>query len=494
MAFVSDVPWIGHGVGSADDLINRVYSTAVGHPHNDYLRLLHDYGLLGTCLWGIGYALLLMRTWRAWHVSTVTKREGRTHDSSSELRIHAAAFLALVGVAIAMITDNAIVYMYVIGPLGVLVGLSLGLSGRSIDMRAARLATPIQRVTPTADRPRGRSERISLTPTPPRPTLTLGNRPPPICLRPTKQFRLSFSSEAHGQHAHWRGLGQFRRGDCKCGPGIRVHGSHRPSLAPAGVGVFFQVVGIFSILIVVTQFGSSATVVKTISEYGRLVAPVISGAASQSRSFQPPHYHYGCGLCLLPRPDTCGGTCEARESTRRDRLLAGGRSVHSLCGAVRHIARSDASIGDHVAHCLPRQHCQAGSAPPRSGRRVSRDSGAGCNRSSLGRAARPYLRRCRICGCSTSAITVGRTRGPKLRPRPFTILVREFYGLTAPQWLADAFQLAILWIDVLLVGALVSSRQAGVYGAVSRLVMIGTLGLAALVFRRPAAEWSACSR
>ena len=24
-----------------------MYSESVGHPHNDYLRLLHDYGLLG---------------------------------------------------------------------------------------------------------------------------------------------------------------------------------------------------------------------------------------------------------------------------------------------------------------------------------------------------------------------------------------------------------------------------------------------------------------
>ena len=40
-------PVIGHGVGSADRLITRTYSESTGHPHNDYLRLLHDYGLLG---------------------------------------------------------------------------------------------------------------------------------------------------------------------------------------------------------------------------------------------------------------------------------------------------------------------------------------------------------------------------------------------------------------------------------------------------------------
>ena len=39
----------------------------------------------------------------------------------------------------------------------------------------------------------------------------------------------------------------------------------------------------------------------------------------------------------------------------------------------------------------------------------------------------------------------------------------------------------MVWIDVVLVGALVSSSAAGVYAAVSRLVLVGTLGLAALV-------------
>ena len=60
-------PVFGHGVGTADSLITRVYSKAVGHPHNDYLRLLHDYGLLGLCLWVAGYAWVMSRSWRAWH-------------------------------------------------------------------------------------------------------------------------------------------------------------------------------------------------------------------------------------------------------------------------------------------------------------------------------------------------------------------------------------------------------------------------------------------
>jgi O-antigen/teichoic acid export membrane protein len=66
-------------------------------------------------------------------------------------------------------------------------------------------------------------------------------------------------------------------------------------------------------------------------------------------------------------------------------------------------------------------------------------------------------------------------------PSSSRLLLREFWTFTAPQWPAEIFQLAVVWVDVVLVGALVSSSAAGVYAAVSRLVLVGTLGLAALV-------------
>jgi O-antigen ligase len=139
-----NAPYFGHGVGSADTLITRVYGSGIGHPHNDYLRILHDYGAVGGMLWFVGYAWLLRATWRAWQrpiaertVVSEPQEEGRLELSASgrehmrhrpELRVHAAAFLSLFGVALAMITDNVISYLFVMGPVGVLVGLSLGLT------------------------------------------------------------------------------------------------------------------------------------------------------------------------------------------------------------------------------------------------------------------------------------------------------------------------------------------------------------------------------
>ena len=42
-------------------------------------------------------------------------------------QIHAAAFLVLIGIGIAMIVDNPLIELARMGPLGILVGFSLGL-------------------------------------------------------------------------------------------------------------------------------------------------------------------------------------------------------------------------------------------------------------------------------------------------------------------------------------------------------------------------------
>lgn len=111
-----EAPWMGKGVGSSQAVIDT-YFPWLNHPHNDYLRILHDYGMIGMALWAVGYIMLMAITWRAW------QRADRRGDPRG--RVHLAAFLALVAVALAMITDNVIVYIFVMAPLGILVGASL---------------------------------------------------------------------------------------------------------------------------------------------------------------------------------------------------------------------------------------------------------------------------------------------------------------------------------------------------------------------------------
>jgi O-antigen/teichoic acid export membrane protein len=56
----------------------------------------------------------------------------------------------------------------------------------------------------------------------------------------------------------------------------------------------------------------------------------------------------------------------------------------------------------------------------------------------------------------------------------------EFWRFTAPRGLAAVFQIMVIWVDILLVGAIESPRQAAIYTVASRYVLMGTLALQAL--------------
>jgi len=123
--------WFGGGPGSADRAVLNHFLT-VSHPHNDYLRVLHDFGVVGLVVFVLGFVTLMVRTWK------LGRATGRP--------VHWAAFLALVGVAGTAFTDNVIVYAFVMVPLGVLVGASLSESSlpesRSVEPDSRRATTP----------------------------------------------------------------------------------------------------------------------------------------------------------------------------------------------------------------------------------------------------------------------------------------------------------------------------------------------------------------
>lgn len=53
----------------------------------------------------------------------------------------------------------------------------------------------------------------------------------------------------------------------------------------------------------------------------------------------------------------------------------------------------------------------------------------------------------------------------------------EFWRFTAPRAFQGIFQVMIIWLDILLVGAMISRHAAGVYAAVSKLALVGTFAL-----------------
>jgi O-antigen/teichoic acid export membrane protein len=59
----------------------------------------------------------------------------------------------------------------------------------------------------------------------------------------------------------------------------------------------------------------------------------------------------------------------------------------------------------------------------------------------------------------------------------FKALAAEFWRFAAPRGLASIFHVAIVWIDVLLIGSLRSTEEAGVYAAVGRLVVLGVFAI-----------------
>jgi O-antigen ligase len=126
-------PWLGHGPGAAQEVINASMPN-LEHPHNDYLRLLHDYGAFGCSLWVAGMTRLFLSTWRAWVASD--------RSGWGEAPVHLAAVLGIVVLAVAMITDNPLAYFFVMAPLGALLGLSVGVAGRRRQREASGAAGP----------------------------------------------------------------------------------------------------------------------------------------------------------------------------------------------------------------------------------------------------------------------------------------------------------------------------------------------------------------
>ncbi len=112
-------PVFGKGPGSV--LLPVVKVSDSTHPHNDYLRLLHDFGWVGLGFWLVGYVGIMVQTWRNWAWA-------EQYDRVSA-HLHQATLLVMVAMAIVMITDNMVVYQFVMAPLGILIGASIGMAG-----------------------------------------------------------------------------------------------------------------------------------------------------------------------------------------------------------------------------------------------------------------------------------------------------------------------------------------------------------------------------
>jgi O-antigen/teichoic acid export membrane protein len=60
-------------------------------------------------------------------------------------------------------------------------------------------------------------------------------------------------------------------------------------------------------------------------------------------------------------------------------------------------------------------------------------------------------------------------------------VAKEFWVFSAPRGLASVFQVAVLWLDTVLIGAIASTQEAGIYSIATRYLVIGQVAVRALL-------------
>jgi O-antigen ligase len=112
-------PVLGHGIGSASAFVASVWPD-MAHPHNDYLRVGFELGLVG---------LALLVSVAGWQMIDLYRKMRGTEGVLRQGLI--ASFLGLAVLMIVAATDNALVYnLLVTDPLFVLIGATYGTLGQ----------------------------------------------------------------------------------------------------------------------------------------------------------------------------------------------------------------------------------------------------------------------------------------------------------------------------------------------------------------------------
>jgi O-antigen ligase len=127
-------PWLGHGVGSVQVFLPTFWPEVV-HPHNDYLRLFYELGVIGLALF-VGIV-----GWLLWDLRREVRR-----TSGVVQQAFGGAWLGLAAFLLIALTDNPIVYhVWYMNPVFALLGAAYAV-GREEEYDARR-----QRPLPTGE-------------------------------------------------------------------------------------------------------------------------------------------------------------------------------------------------------------------------------------------------------------------------------------------------------------------------------------------------------
>ena len=96
--------------------------------------------------------------------------------------------------------------------------------------------------------------------------------------------------------------------------------------------------------------------------------------------------------------------------------------------------------------------------------------------------ALPYAIGCLVAGLWLTRALKRTTVEPRRDTAPVgRALFAEFWRFAAPRGLAGVFAVAVLWLDTLLIGALRSTQEAGVYAAATRFLIFGGFAAQAVI-------------
>jgi len=122
---IAQKPIFGHGANASEAFILNYSRGQLTHPHNDWLRFLYDYGLVGTAVFSITIL-----------VQTASLLRGARRTAGATQIVFSACASSFLSFVLMMFTDNIVLYAAYFGNLQfTMMGLAY-----AADHRARRMA------------------------------------------------------------------------------------------------------------------------------------------------------------------------------------------------------------------------------------------------------------------------------------------------------------------------------------------------------------------
>jgi O-antigen/teichoic acid export membrane protein len=245
-------------------------------------------------------------------------------------------------------------------------------------------------------------------------------------------------------------------------------------LGSVGAGVFFQSVALFSILAAVADLGASTGLVRTIPRFR-----TIGRAADVRRAIRVALWPVGSVAVVMavalvvsaPWVASIMGLDPLQGSSFL-RTLAPFLPVAAVSTVLLAVSRGFGRMGPYTTleHVM-----KPGLRPVLILAAVA--AGLGTSAALLAWAVPTALI---LPPAAIVAARLLRKERPRLEESPAIstrTLTSQFWRFAAPRGLAAVFHIGIVWLDVVLVGSLRSTAEAGIYAAVGRLIQLGVVAI-----------------